>query len=363
MGMLRDDPVGHFAAGYNDGAAGKKFNPPAEQVTKAAVSKKAVKSTATDLEKAWYGLCNSSKFIPKHIVDYYVSALNAEGNHVAVAVGLHDFTFHICPKCKEEGQFRIHFLGRLEHPDCQWSGYMGTGSYIGFQLMQILHSGMRAGSQMKEDAKRPDDKGSSWINAVFGFLFVGIFRAALAVMLIPLHTIVAVFQPGQTGTDIAKRIAAMVVFLAVVAFGVYKIQTADRQRFQPTPVGPSGGSSQNMSTPAAYGSYYVIVERCHACAWDNWQADTLAPLANAGFRALTGSLRNGTVVPEPVTSWATYILVGPFTDAGSAQTALQRIESILKPVALAKYDQSNLFHDEISGQQAAYAGYMTRVLQ
>lgn len=28
MGMLRDDPGGHFAAGYHDGAARKKFNPP-----------------------------------------------------------------------------------------------------------------------------------------------------------------------------------------------------------------------------------------------------------------------------------------------------------------------------------------------
>jgi len=28
MGMLRDDPGGHFQAGYNDGAAGRHFNPP-----------------------------------------------------------------------------------------------------------------------------------------------------------------------------------------------------------------------------------------------------------------------------------------------------------------------------------------------
>lgn len=28
MGMMRDDPGGHFAAGYHDGAAGNSFNPP-----------------------------------------------------------------------------------------------------------------------------------------------------------------------------------------------------------------------------------------------------------------------------------------------------------------------------------------------
>lgn len=260
MGMLRDDPGGYFEAGYYDGAAGKKFSPHGKQAEREATPKKAAVSTATDLEKSWYGLCISSSFIPKHIVDYYISALNAEGSHVAVTVGLHGFTGQTCPKCKEEGQFKIHFLGRLNHPECQWSGYMGTGSYIGFQLLQILHSGMRAGSQMKEDAKRPDDKGSSWIDAIFGFLFVGIFRAALAVVLIPLHTIVAVFQPGQSGADIAKRVATMVMFLAVVAFGVYKIQSVDTQRFQPSqPVtapaqmpAPAPQTAGTVSAPVTY---------------------------------------------------------------------------------------------------------------
>ena len=36
MGMLRDDPGGHFGAGYRDGAAGKKFNPPSDLVRKLA---------------------------------------------------------------------------------------------------------------------------------------------------------------------------------------------------------------------------------------------------------------------------------------------------------------------------------------
>jgi hypothetical protein len=30
LGILRDDPGGHFAAGYHDGAAGNAFNPPDE---------------------------------------------------------------------------------------------------------------------------------------------------------------------------------------------------------------------------------------------------------------------------------------------------------------------------------------------
>src|SRR5579864_2634992 len=34
LGKLRDDPGGHFAAGYQDGAAGRKFNPPNERPTR-----------------------------------------------------------------------------------------------------------------------------------------------------------------------------------------------------------------------------------------------------------------------------------------------------------------------------------------
>jgi len=30
MGLLRDDPGGHFAVGYHDGAADDTFNPPSE---------------------------------------------------------------------------------------------------------------------------------------------------------------------------------------------------------------------------------------------------------------------------------------------------------------------------------------------
>src|ERR1039458_670468 len=86
-------------------------------------------STASDLEKEWYRLCNGTDFIPKETVDRYVSALRAEGSHVAIVVGLSDFTGQTCPRCGSEGQFKIHFLGCLQHPGpCGWSGYMGTGS-------------------------------------------------------------------------------------------------------------------------------------------------------------------------------------------------------------------------------------------
>jgi hypothetical protein len=41
----------------------------------------------------------TAALIPKYIVDYYVAALDAQCSHVAVAVGLSDFTAYTCSKC------------------------------------------------------------------------------------------------------------------------------------------------------------------------------------------------------------------------------------------------------------------------
>jgi tetratricopeptide (TPR) repeat protein len=241
FGMLHDDPGGHFAAGYSDGAARKKFNPPSDDVPKTPPPRKAAGSSLTPLEKQWYALCDGSAFIPKYMVDYFVAALNAQGKQVAVVIGLSNFTGHTCPKCGDAGQFKIHFLGRLEHsdPDCQWTGYMGTGSYIGFQIAQIFHSGIRAGGSMKEDSDSKGDRSGGWINGILVFLFVGICRALMAVVLIPLHTIVALCQTGQKSADVVTRIITLCLIVAGLGIGYYKIHNA----LPPTMTGNSASYS------------------------------------------------------------------------------------------------------------------------
>jgi hypothetical protein len=102
---------------------------------------------------------------------------------------------------------------------------MKTGSYIGHQIAQIFHSGARAGSRMKEDADKKGEKGQGWFNAIFGFLFIAIFRAVLAVVLIPLHAIAALLTPNQTKADITVRIITLAVFAtAIVIVAVRGIQ-------------------------------------------------------------------------------------------------------------------------------------------
>jgi hypothetical protein len=175
-----------YRAGYHNEAGSGVNRPPSAHEQP---------STLDASEKAWYGLCNSSEFIPEEIVEHYQQALAAGGHQVAYVVGLIKFTAHVCPRCGARGQFKIHFLGCLRHPECEWSGYMKTGFYIGYQIAQIFHTGARAAGGMKEEADR---KGEShgWVGATFGFLFVAVFRAVAAVVLIPLHCIVALFDPG-----------------------------------------------------------------------------------------------------------------------------------------------------------------------
>lgn len=159
----------------------------------------------SDLEKGWYRLCNSSDFIPQSTVEQYTDQLKATRNHVAIAVGLSNFTGETCPKCGSRGQFKIHVLGSLRHPDCSANWYIGPGSYILYQLGQIFHTGIRAGGSMKDDADRKGDRSGGIVNAIFGFLFVAVFRAALAVVLIPLQAVVSLAQSKPTGTGGASR--------------------------------------------------------------------------------------------------------------------------------------------------------------
>jgi hypothetical protein len=167
MGMLRDDPGGFYTAGYRDGSAGKKFSPPAPTVKQPAAKAATPSAPASDLEKSWYRLCNSSEFISKEVADWFIEQLNATGKHVAIVVGLDDFMDASCPQCSSVGQFKIHFLGRLNHPGCR-SSYMGTFSYAAFQLAQVLHTGIRAGGSMKDESDRKGERGG-WIHALFGF--------------------------------------------------------------------------------------------------------------------------------------------------------------------------------------------------
>ena len=220
--FLRDDPGGYRAAGYHDGAAGRQLNLPAEKQNKPAVERSGER--ATSLERAWYSLCDSNEFLSEEIVSQYITALTAEGNHAAVVVGLHNFSHTACRQCGKRGHFKIHFLGRITHPVCKRTYFMSTPGYIGHQLAQIVHTGARAGSSIKEDSDRKGDKAGGWMQGILTFLMVGAFRALAALVLIPLHSLVAALEPEQTTGERIGRILVFVLFGAVLGFFFYKVQ-------------------------------------------------------------------------------------------------------------------------------------------
>jgi hypothetical protein len=210
--MLRDDPGGYYAAGYADGAAGREYKVHGAKQSKAGSRKPSSPALPTALESQWYALCDGSEFIPKEIVDKCVADLNAAGSHVAAIIGLSPFTSHTCPRCGRSGHFRVHFLGRLQHPGaCGWEGYMKTGSYIGHQIAQIFHTGAKATAAMDDERQKKSDR---VMYGIFGFLVVAIYRALAALILIPLHTIIALTQPRQTQSDVVVRVTVLVVYVA-----------------------------------------------------------------------------------------------------------------------------------------------------
>jgi hypothetical protein len=181
-----------YQAGYKDFAGKvKRNNPPAQPEV-----------PLDALEKAWYGLCNSSEFIPEETVRYYREQLFARRKHVTQMIGLSDFSEGCCPRCPSAaGHYTIHFLGQLKHPDCGTEWYIGPGSYIAFQLASIFHSGARAGGAMKSESDRKGEGGVGWLHAILGFLFVGICRAMLACVLIPIQAIVSLSQGNKASSQ------------------------------------------------------------------------------------------------------------------------------------------------------------------
>jgi hypothetical protein len=81
---------------------------------------------------------------------------------------------------------------------------------------------------MKEDSDRKGDRSGGWVYGIFGFIFVGVFRAALAVVLIPLHTVAALCETGQTKAAVVSRVAILAVVLVLVGTGAYEINNASK---------------------------------------------------------------------------------------------------------------------------------------
>ena len=101
FGIMKDDPGGHYAAGYRDGAAGNRFNPPGAKAQR----------PHADAE------------------------LNPFDEKVAVRTE--------CPNCEDTDWFEWKFLGKLTDPVCGHSWYAGSGMYTLRQLSGVFEMVVR----------------------------------------------------------------------------------------------------------------------------------------------------------------------------------------------------------------------------
>ena len=88
---------------------------------------------------------------------------------------------------------------------------MKTGSYIAHQIAQIFHTGTRAAAGIDSEAKKKGE--SNWMANILGFLFVAIARAMAAVVLVPVHAILALCQPKQERADTVVRVIVLAVYV------------------------------------------------------------------------------------------------------------------------------------------------------
>jgi hypothetical protein len=153
MGMLQDDPGGHFAAGYRDGAAGKKLVPPTGNVRRADTQ------------------------------------LNPFDDRVAIKME--------CPNCGELDWFEWKFLGRLTDPVCGYSWYAGSGTYAQMQLRAAIQAGRRFSKYMNSGVSAGE---GAWIVKAMGWCFgvllgIGI-RLEFGIVMIPIQAFAGLF-PSQ----------------------------------------------------------------------------------------------------------------------------------------------------------------------
>ena len=148
---------------------------------------------ATTTQKELWSYCNANDFISKEKIADFQQRLNQEGNQNSLNYALEKFEPSICPKCKAEGAYKWHFLGKHTHPACKVSWYVDPGTYIIKSLKAIFKTGIEAGGEMGFTENKKGESGG-WIGFIFGFLFGLIFRAMFAAITIPVQAVVSLTQ-------------------------------------------------------------------------------------------------------------------------------------------------------------------------
>jgi hypothetical protein len=193
FGLLRDDPDGHFAAGYHDGVGGKKFNPPPDKVRKADADH------------------------------------NPFDDKVAIKT--------VCPNCGELDWFEWNFLGKLNDPFCDYTWYASSGTYVLMQFLAAFQAGRKFSKYLNSGISRGE---GAWIAKVLGWstgILLGIsIRLEFGLLMTPIQAIIGLCQSRKSKTEVISRSIAVVVSVSALAVIAYVLQQSSKVQAGPTPL-------------------------------------------------------------------------------------------------------------------------------
>ena len=157
----------------------------------------------TRQQMEFYQLCDRNDYLSPEQVEHHKGVLEQLGSdgHQTFSIALEKFLDDVCPKCDAKGLFKFHFMGQLKHrPGCEWSWYVGPGTYAAAQMSGVFRAGAEMGGGMMADAEKKQESGGC-IYAIFGFIFGALFRLVFAVLMIPVQAVVSLTQrkPNDEG--------------------------------------------------------------------------------------------------------------------------------------------------------------------
>lgn len=143
--------------------------------------------------REFYKYRDSHDFISPQVLEGFRVKLEREGNIGSFNYGLEKFLDASCPNCNASGVFKWHFLGRLKHPECGWSWYVGIGTYAVEQLRAVFRTGMEISADAANDAEKRGEK-HGCISIIFEVLLGVFLRLPFAILMIPIQAIFSIAQ-------------------------------------------------------------------------------------------------------------------------------------------------------------------------
>lgn len=130
---------------------------------------------------------------------------------------LRGHVFVTCPTNQERGYFRVHFLGRLHHPEELMSWYMKSTSYFSLQLKASFLFGFMSGFTAAEDQEKKDSIIIRFIFGIAGFFLGLAVRLPLAFVAGGVQSILALFQTreGWSGDEKSSSIFSALFVLLI----------------------------------------------------------------------------------------------------------------------------------------------------